>query len=111
MVVGSPLYMAPEQLRGQHGDLDERTDVFALGATLYQILTGRPPHEPETWADIAMLRKSRVTIPPPETIVEGGTVPSMLSRAALKAMSNDPADRFSSVEELKREIERFQRGR
>jgi eukaryotic-like serine/threonine-protein kinase len=110
VVVGSPHYMAPEQLRGEHGDLDERTDVFALGATLYQILTGRPPHDPESWTDIA-LRKARVSVPPPETVVEGGMVPAELSRVALRAMSHDPADRFRSVEELKREIERFQRGR
>jgi eukaryotic-like serine/threonine-protein kinase len=110
VVVGSPHYMAPEQLRGQHADLDERTDVFALGATLYEILTGRPPHDPESWTDIA-LRKARVNVLPPETAVEGALVPAELSRVALKAMSHDPADRYTSVEELKREIERFQRGR
>jgi CRP-like cAMP-binding protein len=101
--------MAPEQLHGLHDQLDERADVFALGATLYQILTGQPPHDPDSLPDIA-LRKARVTIPPPAEVVPGGSVPPELSRIALKAMSHDPADRYESVEALRRDVERFQRG-
>ena len=43
-IIGSLAYMAPEQVEGLHDQLDARTDVFALGATLYHILTGRPPY-------------------------------------------------------------------
>jgi serine/threonine-protein kinase len=110
LIIGTPHYMAPEQLRGLHDQLDERTDVFALGATLYQVLTGHPPHHPDTLPDIA-LRKARVSIPSPESIVEGATVPPELSRIALKAMSHDQEDRYASVDELKRDIESFRRGR
>jgi eukaryotic-like serine/threonine-protein kinase len=115
VIVGTPRYMAPEQLHGEHDRLDERTDVFALGATLYQILTGQPPHHPDSLPDIA-LRKARVTIPPPEEVVAGAEadgraqVPQELSRIALKAMAHDPADRYASVDELSREVECFQRG-
>ncbi len=105
-VAGSPHYMAPEQLRGREAELDERTDVFALGATLYQILTGRPPNDPNTWTDIAS-RTARTTVVPPQAIVDGATVPLELSAIALKAMSHDPGDRYSSVESLKHEIERL----
>jgi serine/threonine-protein kinase len=109
VIIGTPRYMAPEQLHGLHDQLDERTDVFALGATLYQILTGHPPHHPDSLPDIA-LRKTRVTIPPPDQLVPGGHVPPELSRIAQKALSHDPEDRHASVEELKHEVERFQRG-
>jgi serine/threonine-protein kinase len=101
--------MAPEQLHGLERELDERTDVFALGATLYQILTGQPPHDPDSLPDIA-LRKARVTIPPPDQVAPGAGIPPELSRIALKAMSHDPEDRYASVEELRRDVERFQRG-
>jgi eukaryotic-like serine/threonine-protein kinase len=109
LIVGTPRYMAPEQLRGLHDELDERTDVFALGATLYQILTGQPPHDPESLPDIALCNAS-VAIRPPEELVEGIAVPAELSRIALKALSNDPDDRYATVDDLKRDIERFQRG-
>jgi serine/threonine-protein kinase len=108
-IIGTPRYMAPEQLHGLHDQLDERADVFALGATLYQILTGQPPHDPDSLPDIA-LRKARVTIPPPDRLVPEGGIPPELSRIAMKAMSHDPEDRYASVEALKADVERFQRG-
>jgi len=109
MLVGTPCYMAPEQLWGLHDEIDDRTDVFALGATLYQILTGQPPRLSESIRFILM-GKPRFEIPPPEEVVEGAIVPAELSRIALKAMSHEPADRYPSVKELKTEVERFLRG-
>jgi serine/threonine-protein kinase len=108
VLVGTPRYMAPEQILGQHQKLDERTDVFALGATLYQILTGEPPHPPDALSAIA--RGARVNVVPPEHLVTEGIVPGELSRIALKAMSHDPEDRYASVDALQHEIELFQRG-
>jgi serine/threonine-protein kinase len=108
-VVGTLFYMAPEQLRGSHDKLDERTDVFGLGATLYQILTGEPPLTPKivqaVWA-----RGSPPAVPLPDQVVPGGRVPPELSRIALRATSYDPADRYASVAELKRDLEAFLRG-
>jgi serine/threonine-protein kinase len=101
--------MAPEQLRGLHDKVDERTDVFALGATLYEILTGQPPLTPEIVRSIWM-RKVPPAISPPDQIVSGARVPPELSRIALRAMSYDAADRYASVEDLKRDVEAFQRG-
>jgi CRP-like cAMP-binding protein len=108
-LVGTTWYMAPEQLQGQHDKLDERTDVFALGATLYEILTGQPPLTPEIVRSIWM-RKEPPALAPPDRIVPGARVPPELSRIALRATSYDPADRYASVEELKRDVESFQRG-
>jgi eukaryotic-like serine/threonine-protein kinase len=105
--VGTPRYMAPEQLWGPRDAVDERTDVFALGATLYQVLTGWPPHDPRLLPDLA-IGKAKVFIPAPEHVVEGG-VPRELSRIAMKAMAYDPCDRHGSVEMLKQEIEAYSR--
>jgi hypothetical protein len=108
-LLGTLLYTAPEQIQGLHETLDARTDVFALGATLYQILTGQPPLTLEIMQAIR-LRKVPPAIEPPERIVPGGRIPPGLSRIALRALSYDPADRYPSVEELKRDVEAFQRG-
>jgi eukaryotic-like serine/threonine-protein kinase len=108
-LVGTVCYMAPEQLQGQHEKLDERTDVFALGATLYQILTGQPPLTPEIVRAIWM-RKAPPALAPPDQIVPGARVPPELSRIAVRATSYDPAARYASVAELKRDVESFQRG-
>jgi tRNA A-37 threonylcarbamoyl transferase component Bud32 len=109
VLVGTPSYMAPEQLRGMHGSLDERTDVFALGATLYQILSGQPPLTSEIIRAIWM-RQPPPAIAPPEKVASRGKIPSELSRIAMRALNYDPADRHGSVAELKRDIDHFQRG-
>jgi serine/threonine-protein kinase len=106
---GTACYMAPEQLHGSHDKVDQRTDVFALGATLYQILTGQPPLTPEIVRTIWM-RKPAPAIALPEQVVGRGRVPAELSRIALRALEYDPAERYSSVRELQRDIESFQRG-
>lgn len=108
-LVGTACYMAPEQLHGKHDLLDERTDVFALGATLYQILTGQPPLTSEIVRAVWM-RRSPPPIAPPETIVAGARVPEGLSRIALRAMCWDATSRYPSVADLKSEVEAFQRG-
>lgn len=108
-LIGTTCYMAPEQLRGQHDALDERTDVFALGATLYQILTGQPPLTPEI-ARAIWMHKDPAPISRPEAVAPGAAVPLELSRIALRALSYDPRERYASVTELKRDIESFQRG-
>ncbi len=108
-LIGTPCYMAPEQLQGRDDALDTRTDVFALGGTLYQILTGQPPLTPETMRAIWM-RRDPLPIEAPERVVSGGRVPRELARIAMRALSYDPEERHPSVLELKRDIENFQRG-
>jgi hypothetical protein len=107
--IGTAFYMAPEQIKGLHEELDDRTDVFALGGTLYQILTGRPPLTPEIVRAIWM-RRTPPPITPPERLAPEGRVPPELSRIAMRALSFDPAARHPKVSELKGEVETFQRG-
>jgi CRP-like cAMP-binding protein len=108
-LVGTACYMAPEQVRGEHDQLDERADVFALGATLYQILTGQPPLTGDIVRAI-WLRKAAPPVTPPERLVPGGAIPPELSRIAMRAVAYAPTDRYASVAALKRDIEAFQRG-
>jgi serine/threonine-protein kinase len=108
-LIGTPSYMAPEQLRGENDQVDERTDVFALGATLYQMLTGQPPRLPHS-VHAVVRNRMPVPIPPPEEIVKDGMVPAELSRIAQKAMSADAADRYASVNSFRSDVERFLRG-
>jgi hypothetical protein len=108
-LVGTPAYMAPEQLWGLHHEVGERTDVFALGAMLYQILTGQPPRLQEG-VRFFLSGQTPFAIPPPDEVVRGAVVPAELSRIALKAMSHDAHDRHASVDDLRKEVDRFLRG-
>jgi serine/threonine-protein kinase len=107
VLVGTPCYMAPEQFRGAQGALDQRTDVFALGGTLYQILTGQPPLSAEIVRSFST-RQEPPPIVPPEQFAPA--VPPELSRIALRSMAYDVSQRYASVAELQRDIEKFQRG-
>jgi eukaryotic-like serine/threonine-protein kinase len=105
--MGTPVYMAPEQLQGSNDSLDERTDIFALGGTLYQILTGKPPLSAE------IIRALQRHQPPPPIVSPERLLPSVpaeLSRISMRALDYDPTRRYVSVAELKRDIEHFQRG-
>jgi serine/threonine-protein kinase len=87
--VGTPEYMAPEQLRGE--SIDERADIYALGAVLYELLTGRPPHEAETPYQVAAL-SLQGDITPPSTLVSG--ISEELEDVVMIALASDPAARY-----------------
>ncbi len=108
-VIGTPGYMAPEQVAGQHHETDELTDVFALGGTLYHVLTGRPPYVGRNYYNL-LVQALTCEPQPPAEVVTDGTVPPGLARIAMKAMSADPAERYPSVLAMRRELERFLRG-
>ncbi|HEX3531816.1 MAG TPA: protein kinase [Thermoanaerobaculia bacterium] len=96
LLVGTLRYMSPEQIRGE--EVDGRADVYALGAVLYEMLTGRTPFEGTS--DWAILRAQMEEIPRPP----GEQVPLLpwwLDRAVLKALAKQPAERFQSVEEMR----------
>jgi serine/threonine-protein kinase len=99
--IGTWGYAPPEQMLGQHDRANERTDVFALGAILYQILTGKHPPTSE-------IRSGVITAP--DKLLGAGRVPPELSRIAMKALFHDPANRYESVAKMKQDIESLQRG-
>jgi WD40 repeat protein/tRNA A-37 threonylcarbamoyl transferase component Bud32 len=104
-VIGTPAYMPPEQARGEQ--VDERADVYALGATLYQVLTGTPPFSATSNAE----NLDRLLAAPPRPVEERQPgVPRDLAALIAKAMARDPADRYASAGELAEELRRFVTG-
>jgi serine/threonine-protein kinase len=99
--------MAPEQAAGLHDEVDHRTDVFALGAILYEVLTCRPPYRGPIRE--ALVRAANAEIEPPEEVA-GNALPPGLCEIAMKAMRCDRLDRYQSVDELHAALERFLRG-
>ncbi|HWN69991.1 MAG TPA: cyclic nucleotide-binding domain-containing protein [Haliangium sp.] len=109
MVIGTAAYMAPEQARGDIDDIDERTDIFALGGILYHILTNRPPYSgPERAMQILMAGLGEVL--PPAEVVTGRRLPPRLCHIAMKALARQREDRYQSVGALMEDIEGFLRG-
>jgi tetratricopeptide (TPR) repeat protein len=104
---GTPMYMAPEQVEGRTRDVAERTDVYALGAILYEILTGRPPFTGETLAEVFSKILSQDPVPPRQ---ENGKIPQDLETIALKALEKDPARRYGSAGAFAEELRRFLAG-
>ena len=87
--VGTPEYMAPEQLRGE--PMDQRADIYALGAVLYELLTGHAPHEAETPYEVAAMSLMG-KIDPPSALVPG--IPEELEDVIMIALASDPAARY-----------------
>ncbi len=106
-LIGTPHYMAPEQAAGQHHALDARTDVYALGAVLYQLLTGHRPFESLSRLEVirAVLKESPAA---PETVCP--QLPGALATICKRAMAREPSARYHTARELADEVLRFQSG-
>jgi WD40 repeat protein/tRNA A-37 threonylcarbamoyl transferase component Bud32 len=104
-VVGTPAYMPPEQAAGQM--VDERADVYALGAMLYHLLAGAAPYEGTSASEV--LQQVMQLAPRPLAERQRG-VPKELLALVSKAMARDPAQRYRSARELAEDLRRFQTG-
>ena len=102
--LGTPAYMSPEQAEGDLDRLGPRSDVYSLGATLYYLLTARPPFEGDDIGDI-LRRVQRGDIRPPSTIEP--TIDRALETVCLKAMVLEPEDRYGSCRALAEDVERW----
>ena len=111
-VVGTPAYMSPEQANGAVAEVNRRSDVYAIGAMLYQLLTGRPPHvDPdETTSPVAVLLAVRAGPPAPVLDVDP-TAPQELVAVCEKAMARDPEARYASAADLAEDLQAFMEGR
>ncbi len=105
-MLGTPGYASPEQL--QAGDLDVRSDIYSLGATLYCLLTARPPFEETRVANLMAAILERTPDPPHKL---RPLVPKALSGLVLRCLSRDPANRFDSYRELREALLPFSSAR
>ena len=101
VMVGTPAYMAPEMLYGDSQKVDERTDVYLLGATLHHILTGEVRHTAENMNDITQ------QILESESYQYDDSVPLLLAHLANKACHRDPDKRIQSPAEFRRKIQEY----
>jgi serine/threonine protein kinase len=105
--VGTPYYMAPEQVRGRADQIDARTDIYALGGTLFHLVTGQPPFKGET---SAVIMSKHLTESPPKANRINSAVSSGCSRMIERMMQKDPAQRFQNPKEVQAQIAQILNG-
>jgi predicted Ser/Thr protein kinase len=106
--LGTPLFMSPEQLLGDRARIDGRTDVYGLGATLYELLAGRPLFGATDWPELvrAILEER------PQPLHEAAPgVPVELSRVVMKALEKQPEDRYPTAAAMRDDLLAFAEGR
>lgn len=107
-VLGSIRYMSPEQVEGRSREIDARTDVHALGAVLYELLTLHAPYDAPTTAE--MIHRITARPPRPQPLLDAD-VPRDLAAICMRALEKEPALRYPSAAELRDDLRRFLEGR
>ncbi len=105
--LGTPSYMSPEQTVASSGSLGPSVDIYALGAILYEMLTGRPPFRAETVMETQRQVLNVEPVPPARINV---SVPRDLETICLKCLQKDPSRRYRSAAEVADDLQRFTRG-
>ena len=104
MTMGTPLYMSPEQVQGSK--VDQRSDLYSLGATFYHLLAGRPPFRGETALAVAF---HQVHTPPPSLIDSRPDLSSSVCRLIQRMLAKKPDDRFPSAQSLLQELRELEK--
>jgi serine/threonine-protein kinase len=108
--VGTPDYMAPEQARGNPEEMDERSDVFGLGAILYEIVSGQRPYGAISDQQVLIERASAGAVVPVDVACIDIGITRQLRDVVQRATAPEPSRRYQSVQELQQDVQRFLRG-
>ncbi|KAF0246189.1 MAG: hypothetical protein FD180_931 [Planctomycetota bacterium] len=106
-VLGTPAYMPPEQANGRLNTMDARSDVFSLGAILFELLTFRPPYQAATSDDVLVLAQAG-RVPPPSSI--GKDIPPELDRICARATAGRREERYPTALALHHDLQQFLEG-
>jgi eukaryotic-like serine/threonine-protein kinase len=102
--LGTPAYMSPEQIEGERADVNERSDIYSLGVSLYEAATGQRPFEGENQYDVM---KHVLFDQPRRAHAANPAVPEDLSRIIHRAMARNPQDRYARASDMIQELDRF----
>ena len=104
-VMGTATYLSPEQAQGR--EIDPRTDLYALGVVLYEMLLGRPPFSGETPIAVAY---QHVQASPPSLRSVGASIADSLEAITMKLLAKNPVNRYPTAEDLRSDLRRYQEG-
>lgn len=108
-IIGTFFYMSPEQALAEIDKIDERTDIFLLGGVLFEILTKQPPYMGSTVVDVVRSAQACQVVRP-ELLSPEAHIPTALADICMRCLQRDPAQRYQTVLELKKDIENFLKG-
>jgi WD40 repeat protein len=106
-IMGTPHYMAPEQAAGQNKHIGPASDIYSLGAILYELLTGRPPFQAESILETLDQLRLQDPVPPRQLRAK---LPRDLETICLRCLQKEPGKRFASASELAQDLRRFLAG-
>ncbi len=106
-IFGSPFYMSPEQCAGER--VDNRSDIYSIGCTLFECLTGRPPFTGKLSTSV-LLQQQEVDAPQLSSVIGKNRLPEALELVMAKLLRKNPVERYQTAGELKGDLERIERG-